>query len=131
MPVPLMAMPNESLWRGDILRLVHNYDLGPESEPVDLMVYDPNENDAGLGLIVVSGYKSGLTLNVFPSSSSGEGKRSLETSWLLRHWNDWFCYTYLLDERGNPLPVPLDGTQVIRWDEREITLRSHAHSCPA
>lgn len=127
----LTAMPNESLWRGDIIRLVHNHDLGPGSGPVDLMVYDPHVDDAGLGVIVVSGYKSGLSLNIFPMASCGTGKRSLETSWLLRHWNDWFCYTYPRSEGGKLVPLPLEGTLVIRWDEREILVRDNADRRPA
>lgn len=128
--MPLLTeMPDESLWCGDIVRLVHNYDLGPGSEAVDLMVYDPNQDDAGLGVMVVSGYKSGLTLSVFPGSSCGPGMRSLETSWLLRHWDNWFCDTYPRDEAGGLVPVPVEGTLVIRWDEREIVIRDDANSC--
>lgn len=131
MPSLLTEMADESLWRGDVIRLVHNYDLGPGSEPVDLMVYDPHQDEAGLGLVVVSGYKSGLTLSIFPVASCGAGKRSLETSWLLRHWNDWFCYTYPTDENGRLIPVPLEGTLVIRPDEREISIKENAHRRPA
>ena len=131
MPQLLTAMADESLWRGDIIRLVHNYDLGPGSAPVDLMVYDPHHDDAGLGVIVVSGYKSGLTLNIFPAASCAVGKRSLETSWLLRHWNDWFCYTYPQDDHGRLIPVPVEGTLVIRWDKREISIKENADSRPA
>ncbi len=131
MPRLLTDMPDESLWAGDIIRLAHNYDLGPNSGPVDLMVYDPRDSEAGMGVMVVSGYKSGLTLSVFPKASCGKGQRSLETSWLLRHWNDWFCYTYVNDDHGRPAPVPIEGTQVIQWDEREIVIKDNADSRPA
>jgi len=127
----LTELPDESLWRGDIIRLVHNYDLGPGSESVDLMVYDPRDDAVGLGVIVVSGYKSGLTLSIFPKTSCAAGKRSLETSWLLRHWDDWFCYTYHQDDRGKLIPVPVEGTLIIRPDEREISIKDHADSRPA
>ncbi|MGB6118182.1 MAG: Imm45 family immunity protein [Mesorhizobium sp.] len=120
----LTSIPDESLWRGDIIRLARNYDLGPQSAPVDLMVFDPNEDGRGLGVIVVSGYKSGAVLSVFPEESCGAGKRSLETSWLLRHWNDWFCYTYERDASGNLVPLPIEGTQILAWDEREIVAKS-------
>lgn len=120
----LTDLADESLWRGDILRLAQNYDLGPGSPPVDLMVFDPNEDGRGLGLIVASGYKSGAILSIFPAESCATGKRSLETAWLLRHWNDWFCYTYEQDASGNPVPMPLEGTQILGWDEREIVARS-------
>lgn len=131
MPSLLTEFPEESLWAGDVIRLVHNYDLGPDSPPVDLMVYDPRDSDVGLGVIVVSGRKSGLTLNIFPKASCTPGSRNLETVWLLRHWNDWFCYTYVQDEAGQLVPVPIDGTLVIRPDEREITIRDNADRRPA
>ena len=127
----LTDMPDESLWRGDIIRLVHDYDLGPGSGPVDLMVYDNRDDEVGLSLMVVSGYKAGLTLNIFPRASCAAGCRSLETSWLLRHWNDWFCYTHGNDKEGRLIPVPLEGTLVIGWDEREIVMRDNADSRPA
>lgn len=124
----LTDMPDESLWRGDILRLKHNYDLGPGSPPVDLMVYDPHHDDSGLGVMVVSGYKAGATLSIFSAESCKPGARSLETAWLLRNWNDWFCYTYGQDENGKLLPLPVEDTLVIGWDEREIVIRDNADS---
>ncbi len=126
----LTDLPGESLTAGDVLRLVHDYDLGPGSPPVDLMVFDPRDG-AGLGVIVVSGYKAGLVLSIFPAASCGPGKRSLETAWLLRHWNDWFCYTYPRDEAGRLIPLPVQGTLVIRPDEREISIRDDADRRPA
>lgn len=126
----LTDLAGESLWRGDILRLAHNYDLGPGSGPVDLMVYDPGGGD-GLGLIVVSGYKAGLTLAIFPAESCRAGARSLETSWLLKNWDRWFCYTYQTDAAGKPLAVPVAGTLVLDWTEREIVVTPDAHSRPA
>lgn len=111
-----------SLWRGDIIRLVHNYDLGPGSEPVDLMLYDPVGEDDGLGLMVVSGYKAGLTLCIFPAESRGAERRSLETDWLLANWDAWFCYSYHTDGAGKLLPIPIEGTLVLDWTEREIEI---------
>ena len=127
----LTDIRGESLWRGDIVRLVHNYDLGPGSEPVDLMVYDPGGENDGLGLIVVSGYKAGLTLSILPAESLGKEKRSLSVAWLLDHWDEWFCYTYHLDAAGRPMPVPVEGTVVLDWAEREIVVTPDAHSRPA
>ena len=120
----LTDMPDASLWAGDILRLSDNYDLGPGSGPVDLMVYEPHDGGRGLGLMVVSGYKAGLTLSVFPAESLRPGQRSLETSWLLAHWNEWFCYTYERDNEGKLLPVPVEGAIVLTWNEREIIAKN-------
>lgn len=119
----LTEIPGESLWRGDILRLAHNYDTGYGSGTVDLMVYDPYAEDRGLGLLVVSGYKAGAVFAIFPPESLAPGKRSLETGWLLANWNDWFCFTYENDD-DKPRPVPVEGTLVIDWSEREIILKS-------
>ena len=122
----LTDLRGDSLWRGDIIRLVHNYDLGPGSEPVDLMVYDPRDDEAGLGLIVLSGYKAGLTLCILPRESMSKETRSLETGWLLDHWDEWFCYTYHTDAAGKLLPVPVEGTLVLDWTEREIVITNAA-----
>jgi hypothetical protein len=129
MPSLLTDMPDESLWAGDVIRLVDDHDLGPGAGPVDLMLFDPRDG-AGLGVVVLSGGKSGLILSVFPGASCGTGKRSLETAWLLRHWDDWFCYTYPRDEAGRPIPLPLEGTLVIRPDEREISIKTDADRRP-
>ena len=120
----LADTPDASLWRGDILRLADDYDRGPGSGPVDLMVFDPHEDDRGLGVIVVSGYKAGSTLSIFPKESCAPGKRSLETRWLLRHWSEWFCYTYEQDASGNLVPLPIEDTKILAWDEREIVAKS-------
>ncbi|MBN9071071.1 MAG: hypothetical protein J0H34_05585 [Rhizobiales bacterium] len=125
----LTEMAGESLVRGDILRLADNYDLGRGSGPVDLMVYDPHGED-GLGLMVVSGYKAGLTFCIFPIESSNPGTRSLDAGWLLRNWEHWFVYTYLHDAHGRLMPLPVEGAQVLGWTEREITVRTDAHSRP-
>ena len=127
----LTEMAGESLWRGDVIRLVHNYDLGSGSPPVDLLVYDPRDDHCGLGLMVMSGYKAGLTLSVFPVASTLPGKRSLEVSWLLENWDKWFCYTYEQDEQGGLKPLSVEGTLVLDWSEREIVIRTDADSRPA
>jgi hypothetical protein len=41
------------------------------------------------------------------------------------------CYTYHQTDDGKLLPVPLEGTLVIDWSEREIIVRDNAHSRPA
>ena len=127
---PLTSLLGESLWAGDFLRLSDNYDLGKGSGPVDVMVFDPHQG-VGLGVIVVSGYKAGSTLSFFPSESCGDGKRSLEVDWLLANWNNWFCYTYERDDEGGLVPIPVEGTMVIGWEEREIVVKKNAHSRPA
>ena len=65
---------------------------------------------------------------IFPAASLKPGQRSLETAWLLRHWNEWLCYTCSSDGQGELVALPVEGTQVIRWDEREISIRHNADS---
>jgi len=122
-PRLLTDLPDASLWRGDIIRLAHNYDTGYGTGPVDLMVYDPYEEGRGLGVIVASGYKAGNVLSIFPEASLGAGKRSLETAWLLANWSDWFCFTYENDG-DKPRPVPVEGTLILDWSEREIVVKA-------
>lgn len=109
----LLDMPDESLWRGDRLRLAHHPSLGPGSPPLDLMIYELWGYDDRLGLLILHGYKAGMPLFYFPPESQGQGKLSVETSWLIRSWNDWFCYGYT-DEAGNAAVIPIENTLVIR-----------------
>jgi len=44
----LLESGRTELWRGDILRLPENDDLGPGSGPVDVLVYDPHDDTCGL-----------------------------------------------------------------------------------
>jgi len=109
----LLDRPNESLWRGDIIRLAHNPGLGPDSGPADFMLYELWGYDDKLGLLILDGYKAGMPLLYFPKDSQGEGL-SLETSWLIENWNKWICYFNHLDENQVPIPLPIEGTEVIR-----------------
>ena len=110
----LVDLAGETLGPGDIVRLSDNYDTGPGSGPVDLMVYDPRQDDCGLGMIVASGYKSGLILHDFPlASHSPQG--GLSVDWLIANWHDWFVFTYHEDHR-----IPVEQTRVLRWNARTM-----------
>lgn len=111
--MPLLTdLAGQALDRGDILRLSENYDLKPGSGPVDLMVFDPRDDEAGLGLIVASGYKSGLVLHVFPRASL-HPQGGLSVDWLIANWRDWFVFTYHADAR-----IPFEDARVLHWDAR-------------
>lgn len=110
----LLDRPAESLWRGDILRLAHNPGLGPDSPPLDLMLFEMWAYDDRLGLLILDGYKAGMPMLYFPRESQGQGKMSLETSWLIAHWDQWICYFDHMDEAGSPIPLPIGETLVIR-----------------
>ncbi|MDO6965452.1 Imm45 family immunity protein [Rhizobium alvei] len=111
---PLADLRDTSLWRGDVIRLPHHPEIGPDSRPVDLLIYELWGYDQKLGLMITKGYKAGMPLFYAPKESQGEGKLSLETSWLHANWNKWFVYNYELDENENPVPMPMTGTLVRR-----------------
>lgn len=112
----LLDSGRAELWRGDILRLAENYDLGPGSGPVDVMVYDPHDDEHGLGLIVVSGYKAGLTWSVFPRESSRPDARCIDIGWLKSNWDRWICYEW----DGRMRVIDIARTEILEWDRRMI-----------
>ena len=110
----LTDIPDESLWRGDVIRLAHDPSLGPDSPPADFMLFELWGYDDVLGLLKLKGYKAGLPFLYFPNESQGDGKRSLETRWLIENWDKWFVYSYHLDENDKPIALPIEGTLIIR-----------------
>jgi len=115
--VPLLTeLQDRRLFPGDILRLSDNYDTGPGSGPVDLLVTHLREEDSGYSLVVASGYKAGLILHTFPLNSMHRSGGGLSVRWLIDHWNDWFVYT---DHPKRRIPV-----------EKALVLRKEARSLP-
>lgn len=112
----LMDTAEEALWTGDVLRLMENYDLGPGSAPVDLMVYEPNDPECGLGLLVISGYKAGLTYALLPLESLKDNSRALDMHWLKNNWDRWFCYEHDSAMRV----IDIEHTQLLAWNKRKI-----------
>jgi hypothetical protein len=112
----LLESGRAELWRGDILRLPENYDLGPGSGPVDLLVYDPGDLGYGLGLMVVSGYKAGLTWMVLPEESRRGHAISIDMEWLKRNWETWFAYPWA----GGVRVIDIAQTGILEWDRRTI-----------
>jgi hypothetical protein len=110
----LADIPDESLWRGDVVRLIHDPSLGPESPPADFMLFEVWGYDDVLGLLKLKGYNAGMPFCYFPKESQGINKRSLETRWLLENWNKWFVYSYHADENEVPIAIPLEGTLIVR-----------------
>lgn len=110
----LLDRPEASLWRGDILRLAHNPSLGPDSDPLDLMLFKTWGYEDRLGLLILDGYKAGMPMLYFPEESQAPGALSLETAWLIRNWNAWICYFDHLDADERPVPLPIEETRVLR-----------------
>lgn len=113
--MPLLRdFADDALVVGDIIRICDNYDLGPGSGPVDLLIFDPADGDAGVGLMVVSGYKAGLVFAILPKESRSTEGLALSRMWLIENWDKWFVFTYQGD------PIPIGDTRVLRWNERKI-----------
>jgi hypothetical protein len=112
----LLESGRTELWRGDLLRLAENYDLGPGSDPVDLLVYEPHDDACGLGLMVASGYKAGLTWIVFPLESRRDGSRCIDIAWLKRNWDRWIAYQW----DGRMRVIDIARTELLEWDRRTI-----------
>lgn len=107
----LKSIAAASIGIGDLLRLPENYDLGPGSGPVDLLVCELNED--GPALVVASGHKAGLVFAVLPPGARAPD-RGLRAEWLIANWNEWFRFTHL------DAPVPLEEARVLRWDARSL-----------
>ena len=114
--VRLTDSPEAALYTGDVLRLPENYDLGPGSPPVDLMVFEPHDEECGLGLLVLSGYKAGLIYALLPPDSLKGGSRAICLDWLKAHWARWFCY----EHDGGMRVIDVDNTRIFPWNKREI-----------
>lgn len=110
----LVDRPDESLWRGDILRLVHDPALGPDSGPAELMLFELWGYADRLGLMILDGYKAGMPMLYFPQESQREGALTLESRWLIGAWSQWMCYFNHPDAAGEPVALPIEETAVIR-----------------
>jgi hypothetical protein len=110
----LFDLPDQSLWRGDVIRLPHHPSVDRNSPPVDLLICELWGYDQILSLMIIQGYKAGMPMFHAPKESQGEGRLSLETAWLRANWSEWFVYTYELDENDNPVPMPMTGVMVKR-----------------
>ncbi len=82
----LINFKEKTIRLGSVLRLPAQY---PYESVVEFMVFEPNDSDYGLGLMVRSGYKAGLTLVVLPKESRPANQRGLSTQWLIKHWQMW------------------------------------------
>ncbi len=100
---------NENIRCGSIFRFPAKW---PYENFVDFMVFDNHKSDMGMGIVVVSGNKSGLIAVHLPKESSGEFNSTISSSWLKENWNYW-VYTdcmvddvYVLDYHPVPEELP-------------------------
>lgn len=78
---------NEFIGRGRILRFPGDKVI--HEAWIDVMVYECNKEGFGMGLLIVSGNKSGLTLQILPNESQGKAKVAIDTKWLLYNFSNW------------------------------------------
>lgn len=77
---------------GGVFRFPAKY---PYEDIVDFMIFNPNEEGKGLGLITSSGYKAGLISVVLPVEA---GEKCICKDWLLKNWKKWVypeCEVYV------------------------------------
>ena len=82
----LIKFKEQTIRLGTIFRLPAQY---PYEKVVEFLVFEPNDSAYGLGLMVRSGYKAGLTLVILPIESQPDNKRGLSTQWLITNWQTW------------------------------------------
>ncbi|QNH06398.1 hypothetical protein HNQ27_02765 [Pseudomonas sp. B11D7D] len=82
--IKLVDLTQEYVGHGSVLR-------SPESRltggAIDLMVFDPQDSEAGMGLIAITGQKAGLILVLLPKESC-DG-RAIKARWLVNNWRTW------------------------------------------
>lgn len=79
-------MEKQPLFRGTIIRVPAK---GQWESVVDFMVYDPDLDDFGMGIIVDSGYSAGIGIACYPKESVSFGTRAICSDWLRKNWNKW------------------------------------------
>ena len=84
--IRLRDFEEDEIRRGSLLRFPAQY---PYESIVELMVFEANDSERGLGLMVSSGYKAGLTLVILPFESRPQGKNGLMSHWLIENWHQW------------------------------------------
>ncbi|MEC5145422.1 Imm45 family immunity protein [Chitinophaga sp. 212800010-3] len=88
----------ENIERGAILRCKGKY---PYEDYVDFMVIESSdEGKLVYSLLVVSGYKAGLTFVMLPQESIPERNEgyAINTAWLCANWNKWGYFECLVED---------------------------------
>ena len=71
--------------RGAVIRIIDEKANEPE---VDILVAENRDSDSGFAMMVVSGYKAGISNLYCPA----EAKRDfgIAAKWLLANWTNWY-----------------------------------------
>ncbi|MNY36815.1 hypothetical protein D3C86_1713250 [compost metagenome] len=79
------------------------------------MLIEHSESASGLSIMVVTGYKAGLTRGHLPEEvKPASGARAVPTQWMVDNWSKWIypeCPVERVQVIGNyPAEVRVDGT---------------------
>ena len=101
----LASLKNVPLSHGAIVRTPGEW---PHEKVVDLLVFDAQQYGSGMGLMVDSGYKSGLVLVILPADSNFGKGGALSSDWLRKNWRKWVYRSnpssVMVCTRGRPKP---------------------------
>lgn len=109
------AVHSEFIGRGRIIKFPGDQII--HEKWLNVMVYDCSKEGFGMGLLVVSGHKSGLTLQILPEESQGKGRGVINTAWLTANFNKWVYEEVDIDkvyvcDRPDAAGGPNDDTTV-------------------
>jgi hypothetical protein len=98
--IKLTDYQDTSIRRGSVLRIQKkidgDFDWYPDAY-TDFLIFDPLAKGV-YGLMVVSGYKSGMIYVLFPPESKGDGGVGLQRGWLVENWKKWVYPDGSVDE---------------------------------
>lgn len=83
---PLIDYPEKTIFRGAVFRFPAMF---PYEDVVEFLVCEQNDENSGFGLMVISGYKSGLVANVLPRESLSADGMGIDVEWLKKNWCKW------------------------------------------
>lgn len=84
--VPLTSYPEDAIYRGAVLRFPAKF---PYEKTVEFLVFENLDKTPRYGLMVISGYKAGLTANILPEDSCSKDGMGIDTQWLIANWTYW------------------------------------------
>lgn len=82
----LMEYQNELVECGSVFSLPSQW---PYDDWVEFMLYKTHDLERPYGIIVFSGYKSGLVLVNLPKESHAKNGNGIQTEWLINNWEKW------------------------------------------
>ncbi len=84
----LINCSTKNFWRGTVFRLPAKY---PYEDIVDFMMVETDyDENLRLGLMVISGYKAGITFQIIPKEAFlSLDKFCISGKWFINNWKHW------------------------------------------